>query len=116
MPLIKVNSSVDCPLETKQATTLALSKICATVIGKPETYVQAFFCGTPDVFSHGGQLADAAFVEVMSIGGLGPQVNKKLSAGICSCLQDMLKLDGSKIYIRFSDAVGSNWGWNGSTF
>jgi len=116
MPLIKVHSSVDCSMETRQATTLALSKICAAVIGKPETYVQACFCAAPDVFSHGGKLADAAFAEVMSIGGLSPQVNKKLSAEICACLKEKLGLDGSKVYIRFSNAAGSDWGWNGSTF
>ena len=52
----------------------------------------------------------------MSIGGLSPQINKELSSEICSCLKDKLGLDGSKVYVRFSESTGSNWGWNGSTF
>ena len=115
MPLIKVNSSVRCEAAKKEEVVKELSKITAEVIGKPETYVASVF-EDDAVISYGGEIGPGAFVEVRSIGGIGGQVNKDLSAKISACLKEKLGIDSSKIYINFYDVSGSDWGWNGSTF
>lgn len=50
-----------------------------------------------------GNEAPAAYGELMSIGGLGPSVNGKLSSIIAEILQTKLSIDGSRFYIKFYD-------------
>ena len=115
MPLIKMQTSVKCSDEQKREVAQTLSKICAGEIGKPETYV-ASLVEDDAVFSFGGEIKPAAFIEVKSIGGLNGSVNNALSSAICGCLEDILGIPGNCVYINFTDVPASQWGWNGSTF
>lgn len=45
----------------------------------------------------------AAYGELISIGGLGPTVNGKLSAAIADILESKLSIDSSRFYIKFYD-------------
>ncbi|THG17194.1 hypothetical protein TEA_027012 [Camellia sinensis var. sinensis] len=58
----------------------------------------------------------AAYGELISIGGLGPSVNGKLSSTIADILQTKLSIDCSRFYIKFYDVQRSFFGFNGSTF
>ncbi|CAD6258791.1 unnamed protein product [Miscanthus lutarioriparius] len=64
----------------------------------------------------GGTQEPAAYGKLVSIGGLDPDVNKKLSAGIASILESKLYVPESRFYLKFSDSKRSDFGWNGSTF
>lgn len=57
--------------------------------------------GVPIAF--GGTEEPAAYGELISIGGLGPSVNGKLSSTIAEILQTKLYIDGSRFYIKFYD-------------
>lgn len=61
--------------------------------------------GTPIAFA--GTEEPAAYGELISIGGLGPSVNGKLSSTIAEILQTKLHIDGSRFYIKFYDAEAS---------
>ena len=63
-----------------------------------------------------GKEDDAAFVDVRSIGGLGGDAPRLLSAKICSALNDSLGVARNRIYLNFADVKATNWGWSGSTF
>lgn len=115
MPLIKIQTSVKCSDEQKQELVLKLSGICASGIGKPESYVMSLL-EDDAILALGGSVKNAAFVEVKSIGGLNGAVNSRLSSDICSCLEEMLGIPGSCVYINFTDVPASQWGCNGSTF
>ena len=115
MPLIKVETSVKCEKAQKENVTKKLSKICADGIGKPERYVAAIF-EDDAVVTFGGEICEGAFVEVKSIGGVGGDVNKALSAEICACLEDELDISPACIYINFTNVQASDWGCNGTTF
>jgi len=115
MPLVYVTTSKKCADSAKQATVLALSKMCAKVIGKPESYVQVIINDSATA-SFGGQIAEAAFVVVKSIGGLNNSVNSTLCAEICACLQEKIGIAPDKVYIQLSDVKASEFGWNSSTF
>ena len=115
MPLIKLQMSKSCSKETKEELACALSKICAEVIGKPETYV-ASLVEDDAVVAFGGKIQSFAYLEVKSIGGLNDTVNGNLSIAICECLESKVDIPGSRVYINFIDVPGSEWGYNGSTF
>ncbi|XP_038879721.1 macrophage migration inhibitory factor homolog isoform X2 [Benincasa hispida] len=79
------------------------------------SYVMILLNGsTPIVFA--GTEEPAAYGELISIGGLGPGVNGKLSSTIAEILQTKLQIDSSRFYIKFYDVQASYFGYNGSTF
>eukprot|EP00850_Spirogloea_muscicola_P014877 SM000110S18884 [mRNA] locus=s110:64200:66041:- [translate_table: standard] len=91
------------------------SKAVSKIIGKPESYVMVSLkAGVP--MSFGGSEEPTAYGEVVSIGGLDPETNKKLSAAICDILQSKLSVPPNRVYIKFYDVKRSDFGWNGSTF
>ncbi len=115
MPLIKVQTSVNCSQDVKEATVKELSVLTAGGIGKPEMYMQALL-EDDAVIAFGGEVGDSAFVEVRSIGGLNSSVNNELAKGICDCLNTRLSIEPDRIYINFFDIPRSDWAWKGSTF
>ncbi len=52
----------------------------------------------------GGTQEPAAYGELVSIGGLNPDVNKKLSAGIASILESKLSIPKGRFYLKFYDS------------
>ncbi|KAL6508083.1 hypothetical protein OROGR_024278 [Orobanche gracilis] len=64
----------------------------------------------------GGTEQPAACGELVSIGGLNSDVNKKLSGAIASILETKLSIPKTRFYLKFYDTKGSNLGWNGTTF
>lgn len=58
--------------------------------------------GAPIAFA--GTEAPAAYGELISIGGLGPGVNGKLSSTIAEILQTKLSIDSNRFYIKFYDS------------
>lgn len=59
--------------------------------------------------SFGGTEEPAAYGELISIGGLGPSVNTKLSATIAEILQLKLSIESSRFYIKFYDVQVYIW-------
>ena len=113
--MIKMQTNVECSKEKKDALVKKLSKICASCTGKPETYVMVLL-EDDSTIAMGGESRNAAFVEVKGIGGLTPEVNKKISAETCALLQAELKIDQDAVYMNFTDIAAKNWGWKGGTF
>lgn len=58
--------------------------------------------GVPIAFA--GTEEPAAYGELISIGGLGPTVNGKLSSTLAEILQTKLYIDSSRFYIKFYDS------------
>jgi hypothetical protein len=52
----------------------------------------------------GGTQEPAAYGDLVSIGGLNPDVNKKLSAGIASILESKLSIPKPRFYLKFYDS------------
>jgi phenylpyruvate tautomerase len=53
--------------------------------------------------SFGGSEDPTAYGELVSIGGLGPEINKQLSAAIAEILQTKLSVPPARFYIKFYD-------------
>ena len=91
------------------------SRALARIIGKPESYVMVSLNGSVPT-SFAGTEEPAAYGELMSIGGLGPGVNGKLSAALAEILEAKLSIGKNRFYVKFDDVQGYNLGFNGSTF
>ncbi|KAK6942024.1 Macrophage migration inhibitory factor [Dillenia turbinata] len=78
------------------------TKAVAKIIGKPESYVMILLNGGVPI-EFGGTEEPAAYGELISIGGLGPSVNGKLSSTLAEILQTKLFLDPSRFYVKFYD-------------
>jgi len=114
MPLLKLETNVALSDEKKKSLLPALSKIMAETLGKPEEYVMVTINSSTILMA--GKPADAAFVDVRSIGNLSLATNKQLSKNICTLLKDSLGVATDCIFLNFSDIDAANWGWKGSTF
>ena len=114
MPLLKLETTVPLPEEKEKPLLAALSKAVAGTIGKTEQYVMITVSHSAMLMS--GKAADAAFVDIRSIGGLNGETNRNLSLQICKLLKDSLGIAPDRVYLNFSDVEAGNWGWNGSTF
>ncbi|URE18817.1 macrophage migration inhibitory factor [Musa troglodytarum] len=91
-------------------------------------YVMVVLKGSIPI-SFGGTQQAAAYGELVSIGGLNPDVNKKLSAEISTILESKLSVPKTRFFLKFYDSkashccffsaapyesLGSDFGWNGS--
>lgn len=57
----------------------------------------------------GGTEQPAAFGELVSIGGLTPDVNKKLSAAISDILETKLSVPKNRFFLKFFDSKASSF-------
>ncbi|KAM0953795.1 putative intramolecular oxidoreductase [Dioscorea sansibarensis] len=115
MPCLNLSTNVSVEGIDTSSILSEASKTVAKLIGKPEAYVMIVLKGSVPM-SFGGTQEPAAYGELVSIGGLTPDVNKKLSAAISAILETKLSVPKSRFFLKFYDTKGSNLGWNGGTF
>ncbi|XP_070672152.1 uncharacterized protein [Malus domestica] len=85
-------------------------------IKRSMTYVMILLNGTPSI-AFASTEEPAVYGELISIGGIGPGVNGKLSSTIAEVLETKLSIDSSRLYVKFYDVEQrSFFGFNGSTF
>lgn len=115
MPCLNISTNVNLEgVDTSSVLSEATSTV-AKLIGKPEAYVMIVLKGSVPM-AFGGTEQPAAYGELVSIGGLNADVNKKLSAAIADILETKLSIPKSRFFLKFYDTKGSFFGWNGSTF
>jgi phenylpyruvate tautomerase len=118
MPLIRIETNQALSAAQGQDLCTKASRIVAEVMSKPEKYVQVVLHAAPAdavVVLHGGAPGPGALVDVRGIGGFSPKVNGALSKQICGLLAGF-GIDGSRVYLNFTDVAAAFWGHNGSTF
>lgn len=114
MPSLSISTNVALEGFNTSEILSEISKSVAKIIGKPEAYVMVQLKGSVAI-SFGGTEEPAAYGELVSIGGLGSDTNKKLSAAIATALEK-ITVPKSRFYIKFYDVKRSDFGWNGTTF
>ncbi|XP_020101141.1 macrophage migration inhibitory factor homolog isoform X2 [Ananas comosus] len=115
MPCLNLATNVSLDGVDTSAVLAEATATVAKLIGKPEAYVMVVLKGSVPI-AFGGTQQPAAYGELVSIGGLNPDVNKKLSAGIANILETKLSVPKSRFFLKFYDSKGSDFGWNGTTF
>ncbi|MDJ0515701.1 MAG: phenylpyruvate tautomerase MIF-related protein [Trichodesmium sp. MO_231.B1] len=117
MPLIKVQTSASEPQKDKIDSLLkSLSSSIAKHFSKPESYVMTIFESDIPMTFGGNSDEPACYMEIKSIGTMNPNQTKAMSQDFCQEINQTLGVPKNQIYIEFSDAKGSMWGWNSSTF
>ncbi|MBA0608162.1 hypothetical protein Godav_020405 [Gossypium davidsonii] len=131
MPCLNLSTNVNLDgVDTSAILSEATSSV-AKLIGKPEA-VRSPFLSSPSIYSlsffcpriseslyvmivlkgsvpmsFGGTEQPAAYGELVSIGGLNPDVNKKLSAAIAAILETKLQVPKSRFFLKFYDTKAS---------
>ncbi|KAL9677172.1 hypothetical protein QQ045_005400 [Rhodiola kirilowii] len=81
MPTLNLYTNIPVDAVTASDILKDATKAVAKIIGKPDSYVMILLNGgVPIAFA--GTAEPAAYAELVSIGGLGPGVNGKLSSTI----------------------------------
>ena len=114
MPLIKLETSASVSDDQATELALALSRITASAIGKPESYVMASVAEC--TMTMAGEPGPAAFLDVRSIGGLNQAVNRDLTTQVCALMESKLGIPADRVYVSFASSAAVDWGWNNSTF
>ena len=115
MPLVRLETSERLAPQDKARLCADLSRACSEIIGKPELYVMVAIHDQVSML-HAGKSGPAAFVDVRSIGGLGPDVNRALSARLCEAVGAGAHVPSERIYLNFTEVGASAWGHDGETF
>ncbi|CAK7343740.1 unnamed protein product [Dovyalis caffra] len=92
MPCLNISTNVNLDGVNTSAILSEASSQVAKIIGKPESYVMIVLKGSVPI-SFGGTEQPAAYGELVSVGGLSSDVNKKLSAAIATILESKLSMD-----------------------
>ena len=114
MPLIRMQIDADVNDTNKREAMEGLSKIVSRATGKPETYIMVTINFAPVCMA--GSCGRAAFLEVMSIGGLSKDVNTEITKEFCALLDKLFSIVSKRVYVSFSDVQGVNFGCDNKTF
>ncbi|KAH7567865.1 hypothetical protein JRO89_XS07G0170300 [Xanthoceras sorbifolium] len=119
MPCLNLSTNVSLDgVDTSSILSEATSTV-ASIIGKPEAetrtrviavvaYVMIVLKGSVPI-AFGGTEQPAAYGELVSIGGLNPDTNKKLSAAIATILEKKVSVPKSRFFLKFYDTKASHF-------
>eukprot|EP00262_Sarcandra_glabra_P001768 TRINITY_DN1192_c0_g1_i2.p1 TRINITY_DN1192_c0_g1~~TRINITY_DN1192_c0_g1_i2.p1 ORF type:complete len:122 (+),score=12.16 TRINITY_DN1192_c0_g1_i2:110-475(+) len=102
MPCLNLSTNVSLDGIDTSSILSEATKTVSKIIGKPEAYVMIVLKGSVPM-SFGGTQQPTAYGELVSIGGLNPDVNKKLSAAIATILETKLSVPKSRFFLKFYD-------------
>ena len=114
MPILKIQTNIPLPSDRRPAFMKTASKEVARMLGKPERYVMVSL-DTDGSMLFAGEEAPLAYLELKSI-GLPEDRTRVFSSDLCRLVSGELGIPAERIYIEFTDAPRSMWGWNGATF
>jgi phenylpyruvate tautomerase len=110
MPMIRLHSAK----KVTDDLLVELSQALSEATGKPVQYIMAVAEQADTAM--GGKVCDAVYAEVKGIGGMDGNMNRDISAAVCSIIETHLGIPADKVYIVFESVAADKWGWNGSTF
>lgn len=112
MPLLELTTNTK--IDNVQDVAKQASRLTATILGKPESYVMVkILPGQNLIFA--GTDEPAAHVKLKSL-GLPETDTTELSAKICDFINAELAINSARIYIEFSSPQRHMWGWDKRTF
>ncbi len=114
MPVLDIRTNVAVPADRRAAVVADASQQVAHLLGKPEKYVMVLL-EDGLTLSFGGDMAPAAFVQLLSL-GLPEDQTPAFSAAVCAWLGEALGLPADRVYIAFGAPPRHMFGFNGGTF
>ena len=113
MPFINVKTNVNVSKEESDLIKTSLGKSISLLPGKSETWLMVEIESNEMMYFQGSN-NPCAMVKVDLYGSSSKDNYNKLASAITSLLSDELKIDSSRIYVRFEEV--SNWSYSGSLF
>ncbi|MEM1057613.1 MAG: phenylpyruvate tautomerase MIF-related protein [Verrucomicrobiota bacterium] len=114
MPALRVHTSLPADVPALDTLPGALSPLVAEALGKAEDYVQVTIVPGALISFGGNTDAPSAFVALSSL-ELAKEKAKPLAKIICGELE-RVGHPPERVFIEFTDASRSMFGWNGDTF
>ena len=111
MPVLTINTNIK--IERKESLQ-DLSRLCAEMLGKPESYVMIQINDEQKLIFAGSDAA-AAYCSLTSL-GMTDEHTATYSERICGYLETNLKIPAARTYIEFKSPERKLFGWNKSTF
>lgn len=114
MPYIGIHVNNEISEDRKPKLLRHVSKIVQTELGKPESTVMISIFSQEKILFAGDE-TPALFMEFKAI-GIDASHTARLTASLCSALEQELNIPSRRIYIHFENVDGSMWGWDKQTF
>jgi phenylpyruvate tautomerase len=114
MPFLKIQTNQSLPLDGARNLARKASALVAKQLGKPESYVMTSVENNP-AMTFAGTDEPLAFLELKSI-GLPESITADTSRALCELVSSETAIDPARIYIEFTNAERSMWGWDKGTF
>lgn len=114
MPTLIIQTNVTLAPERRRGTLAAASRLVASELGKPESYVMVSLQTNPDM-CFAGDDAPLAYLELKSL-GLPETRTAQLSAALCGLMSEHFGVPAARVYIEFASPPRHLFGWDGGTF
>ena len=113
MPYLSIHTSSSLSDEQQTALLGAASKVVASELNKPESYVMVSLVNTQKM-KFAGEDGPSAFLHLSSIGVPESQRNPLISA-LTKLVAETFNIMPDRIFIVLEDVQAKLWGWNGAT-
>jgi len=106
MPTLRIYTNVQVDAATGSDLLKSLSKEVAAILNKPESYV-LIHLNPNQMMSFGGTEEPTAFLELISLGKIGGDINKEISSRLAGILKNKLGIQPGRYYVKVTR------GWSG---
>ncbi len=114
MPYLRIQTNCKVEQDQHPDVLARVSRAVAENLDKSERYVMvALEDAVPMRFADSD--APSAYLELKSIGLPGGET-RQLSKALCDLIHTELGIAKERVYIEFTDAQRTMWGWNSTTF
>jgi phenylpyruvate tautomerase len=114
MPYLSIQTNTSLSDDQQSALLTAASKIVASELSKPESYVMVSFVHAQQMMFAGND-GPTAFLELRAIGMPDSQRNPLVSA-LTKLMAHNCKIQPERIYVVLGDIQARLWALNGTTF
>ena len=111
MPSIKLETSALLTKDQEKDLALAVSRLCAETLNKPESVVQVRIESNMTISFGGAVNNDSAFIVIAFIGSVTEEAAKTFPVKFGELLAPY-NIDPKKIFLRYMGSDASCWGWN----
>jgi phenylpyruvate tautomerase len=113
MPYLSIHTNSSLSDDLQSALLNAASKIVASELNKPESYVMVSLVHTQKM-KFAGEDGPSAFLQLSSIGVPESQRNPLVSV-LTKLVAETFKIKPDRIFVVLADVQARFWGWNGAT-
>jgi phenylpyruvate tautomerase PptA (4-oxalocrotonate tautomerase family) len=112
MPLLQISTNIS--IDDPGTIASEASKLVASMLGKPESYVMVIV-NTDQTLIFAGDNDGAAHMKLKSL-GLPESETASYSKQLCGFMEQKLGISPGRIYIEFDGPPRHMWGWDNRTF